>query len=222
MINSFLLSEIQTCLYFNVSISYYFLSQEFWEHATENNRDTWQSDFKKLTLHWHTGKLELCFWPMVTWWPDAKKRVCSINKAMKDHSDLAIKLSEVASWKLPERCYFCWVMLSFRRTVVFLKSNEVTIPALMLRFHPLDLWTSLVSIHFASQQKAKAGCVGHIQPALLLLVWMQLGCYLNPTSAGHFSVISPWNGESWTGNATSHSYRIISCLFFLFFFILFK
>lgn len=123
-----------------------------------------------------------------------------------------------ATW----RCYFCWVMLSFRRTVVFLKSNEVTIPALMLRFHPLDLWTSLVSIHFASQQKAKAGCVGHIQPALLLLVWMQLGCYLNPTSAGHFSVISPWNGESWTGNATSHSYRIISCLFFLFFFILFK
>ena len=130
--------------------------------------------------------LELCFWPMVTRCEKSEfaqgSQRCS-NKAqwgwvMEATWKMLFLLSDV---EFSKNCRFFWLL--FFVTVPALL--DVTIPSSTVG-HP-----RCPSILLANK-KAKAGCVGHIQPAFLLLVWMQLGCYLNPTSAGHFSVISPW------------------------------
>ena len=125
MINSFLLSEILTCLYSNVIIS----CRGCWEYTKEKHAGNQNS---KLTLLCHTGKALLAWAGLLT---GDRMRKSEFAQSMKDRSDFVTKLSEVASWKLPEDVLFvnwCWVY----KELSFFFANHAW---LLLWFHPLPL-----------------------------------------------------------------------------------
>ena len=111
-------------------------------------------------------------------WRGVPQQLCEVRLSHGSYLKMLFLLSDV---EFSKNCRFFWLLFF------------VTVPALLDVMIPSSTvgHPRCPSILLANK-KAKAGCVGHIQPAFLLLVWMQLGCYLNPTSAGHFSVISPW------------------------------